>query len=34
MDTTVATIGDVAMAALEDAGYMRSTVGQYRKSIK
>ena len=34
MDTTVAAIGDVVVAALEDAGYMHSTIGQIRKSIK
>ncbi|WP_211883140.1 tyrosine-type recombinase/integrase [Pseudarthrobacter albicanus] len=34
MDTTVTAIGDVVVAALEDAGYMQSTIGQYRKSIK
>lgn len=34
MDTTVAAIGDAIVAALEDAGYMHSTIGQIRKSIK
>ncbi len=34
MDTTVAAIGDVVVAALEDAGYMQSTIGQVRKSIR
>ncbi|MGO4859438.1 tyrosine-type recombinase/integrase [Arthrobacter sp. 2MCAF14] len=34
MDTTVTAIGDVVVAALEDAGYMQSTIGQYCKSIK
>ncbi|MET3143706.1 UNVERIFIED_ORG: hypothetical protein ABIB13_003443, partial [Arthrobacter sp. UYEF2] len=34
MDTTVTAIGDVVVAALEDAGYMQSTIGQFRKSIK
>lgn len=34
MVTTVTAIGDVVVAALEDAGYMQSTIGQYRKSIK
>lgn len=34
MDTTVAAIGDAVVAALEDAGYMHSTIGQIRKSIK
>lgn len=34
MDTTVTAIGNVVVAALEDAGYMQSTIVQYRKSIK
>ncbi|AOT05844.1 tyrosine-type recombinase/integrase [Arthrobacter sp. U41] len=34
MVTTVTAIGDVVVAALEDAGYMQSTIGQVRKSIK
>jgi hypothetical protein len=34
VDTTVAAIGDAVVAALEDAGYMHSTIGQIRKSIK
>ena len=34
MDTTVTAIGDVVVAALEDAGYMQSTIGQVRKYIK
>lgn len=34
MDTTVAALGDAVVAALEDAGYMNSTIGQVRKSIK
>jgi hypothetical protein len=34
MVTTVTAIGDVVVAALEDAGYMQSTIGQFRKSIK
>ena len=34
MDTTVTAIGDAVVAALEDAGYMHSTIGQIRKSIK
>ncbi|MCQ9164197.1 tyrosine-type recombinase/integrase [Arthrobacter sp. STN4] len=34
MDTSVTAIGDVVVAALEDAGYMHSTIGQIRKSIK
>lgn len=34
MDTTVTAIGDVVVATLEDAGYMQSTIGQFRKSIK
>jgi hypothetical protein len=34
MDTTVTAIGDVVVAALEGAGYSRSTIGQYRKSIR
>lgn len=34
MDTTVVAIGEVVVAALEDAGYMQSTIVQYRKSIK
>ncbi|MFB9164918.1 tyrosine-type recombinase/integrase [Arthrobacter psychrochitiniphilus] len=34
MDTTVAAIGIAVVAALEDAGYMHSTIGQVRKSIK
>jgi integrase len=34
MDTTVAGIGSVVVAELRAAGYMESTIGQYRKSIK
>ena len=34
MDTTITAIGDVVVAALENAGYRQSTIGQYRKSIK
>ncbi len=34
MDTTVAGIGSVGVAELRAAGYMESTIGQYRKSIK
>ncbi|MBW4096420.1 MAG: tyrosine-type recombinase/integrase [Acidobacteria bacterium] len=34
MDTTVAGIGEVVVAALEDAGYMQSTIVQYGKSIR
>lgn len=34
MDTTVTAIGNAVVAALEDAGYMHSTIGQVRKSIK
>jgi len=34
MDTTVTAIGVAVVAALEDAGYMQSTINQYRKSIK
>ena len=34
VDTTVAGIGSVVVAELRAAGYMESTIGQYRKSIK
>ncbi|MGI5182479.1 tyrosine-type recombinase/integrase [Dactylosporangium sp. CA-152071] len=34
MDTTVAGVGSVVVAELRAAGYMESTVGQYRKSIR
>ncbi|MDQ0278848.1 hypothetical protein QO003_003151 [Arthrobacter silviterrae] len=34
MDTTVTALGDAVVAALEDAGYMNSTIEQVRKSIK
>lgn len=34
MHTTVAAIGNVVVAALEDAGYLQSTIGQIRKSIR
>lgn len=34
METTVTAIGDVVVAALEDAGYRQSTIGQFRKSIR
>lgn len=34
METTVAGIGSVVVAELRAAGYMESTIGQYRKSIK
>jgi len=34
MDTTVTGIGSVVVAELRAAGYMESTVGQYRKTIK
>lgn len=34
MDTTVTAIGNAVVAVLEDAGYMHSTIGQVRKSIK
>ncbi|MFC8304385.1 tyrosine-type recombinase/integrase [Specibacter sp. NPDC057265] len=34
MDMTVTAIGNAVVAALEDAGYMHSTIGQVRKSIK
>ena len=34
MDTTVTGIGSVVVAELRAAGYMESTIGQYRKSIK
>lgn len=34
MDMTVAALGVAVVAALEDAGYMNSTIGQVRKSIK
>lgn len=34
MDTTVVTIGEVVVAALEDAGYMQSTIRQYRRTIR
>lgn len=34
MDTTVTGIGSVVVAELRAAGYLESTIGQYRKSIK
>jgi len=34
MDTTVTGIGSVVLAELRAAGYMESTIGQYRKTIK
>lgn len=34
MDMTVVAIGEVVVAALEDAGYMQSTIGQYRRTIR
>lgn len=34
MDTTVSAIGNVVVAALEEAGYRQSTIGNYRKSIR
>jgi integrase len=34
MDTTVTGIGSVVVAGLRAAGYMESTIGQYRKTIK
>ncbi len=34
MDTVVGAIGDVVVAAFEDADYMQSTIGQFRKSIR
>ncbi|GLH99806.1 hypothetical protein Pa4123_50830 [Phytohabitans aurantiacus] len=34
MDVTVAGIGSVVVAESRAAGYMESTIGQYRKSIK
>lgn len=34
MDTRVTAIGVAVVTALEDAGYMQSTINQYRKSIK
>jgi hypothetical protein len=34
MDTTVTGIGSVVVAELRAAGYMESTIGQYRKTIK
>ena len=34
MDTTVAGIGSVVVAELRAAGYLESTIGLYRKSIK
>ncbi len=34
MDTTVTGIGSVVVAELRAAGYMESTIGQYKKSIK
>ena len=34
MDTTVTGIGSVVVAELRAAGYMESTIGQYKKTIK
>ena len=34
MDTTVTAIGSVVVAELRAAGYMESTIGQYKKTIK
>ena len=34
MDTTVKEIGSVVVAALREAGFMESTIGQYEKTIK
>ena len=34
MDTTITAIGGVVVAALENAGYKQSTIGQYRKSTR
>lgn len=34
MDTSVTAIGEAIVAALRAAGYMESTINQYRKSIK
>ena len=34
MDTTVKEIGAVVVAALREAGFMESTIGQYEKTIK
>ena len=34
MDTAVTEIGSVVVAALREAGFMESTIGQYEKTIK
>jgi hypothetical protein len=34
MDTTVTGIGSVVVAELRAAGYMESTIGQYKKTIE